>query len=167
MWPRIWVTICNQDGTARTPLPFSFSFSLFFFLRLFSFPFCRSPCPIPCSFFRSFLSFRLAVFRFILVSPSSLLLSLPCFPWWRILLFCYFVSALHPPPRSLLAWSVRAPLACCLLSSFLRCWCWLIFIFLLFLPFSDFDLDIVCFSSCLFLVGTMLSPRCRFLLRLV
>ena len=41
---------------------------------------------------------------------------------------------------------MRIPLACCLLSSFLRWWCWLIFIFfLLFLPFFDFDLDIVCF----------------------
>ena len=26
-----------------------------------------------------------------------MLCSLPCFPWWRILLLCYFVSALHPP----------------------------------------------------------------------
>ena len=37
-------------------------------------------------------------------------------------------------------------------------------------PFFDFDLDVVCFSSCLtrFFVGTiMLSPRCRFRLRLV
>ena len=42
--------------------------------------------------------------------------SLPCFPSWRILLFCYFVSALHPPPRSLRAWSMRIPLACCLFS---------------------------------------------------
>ena len=49
--------------------------------------------------FRSFLSFRLVAFRLIPVSPSSLLLSLPCVPGWRILLFCYFVSALlvHTP----------------------------------------------------------------------
>ena len=40
------------------------------------------------------------------------------------------------------------------------------FIFLLFLPFFGFDLDIV-ISSCLFLVGIMLSPRFRFLRRLV
>ena len=55
---------------------------------------------VPFSFF---LSFRLVVFRLFLVSPSSLIISLPCFPWWRILLLCYFVSALHPPPRSLRA----------------------------------------------------------------
>ena len=52
---------------------------------------------IVCYTFFVRLSFRLVVFRLVLVSPSSLLLSLPCFPWWRIVLFCYFVSALHPP----------------------------------------------------------------------
>ena len=53
------------------------------------------------------------------------------------------------------------------MSSFLRCWCWLIFIFF----FSSFPFSISIWtsfaSSCLFLVGTMLSPRFRFLLRLV
>ena len=33
----------------------------------------------------------------------------------------------------------------CVRSSFVRSWCWLICFFLLFLPFFDFDLDIVCF----------------------
>ena len=53
-----------------------------------------------------------------------------------------------PPPRSLWAWSMRIPLACCLscvvdvdLPLF----------FLLFLPFFDFDLGIVCFHPVFFL----------------
>ena len=58
--------------------------------------------PLPCSFSFVF-SFRLVVFRLFLVSPSSLFFSLPCFPWLRILLFCYFVSGATPPPRSLQA----------------------------------------------------------------
>ena len=33
----------------------------------------------------------------------------------------------------------------CVLSSFLRCWWWLLLFSLLFLPFFDFDSDIVCF----------------------
>ena len=144
-------------------MPFSFSFSLFFFLRLFSFPFCRSPCPIPCSFFRSFLSFRLAVFRFILVSPSSLLLSLPCFPWWRILLFCYFVSALQPP---------RAPWESQVCVLPLRAVFFLALVMLTHLyvfsslPFFDFDLDIVCFILS-FSCGYHAVSRFRILLRLV
>ena len=35
-------------------------------------------------------------FRLFLVWPYSLFFSLPCFPWWRILLYCYFVSVPHP-----------------------------------------------------------------------
>ena len=73
---------------------FCFLFFVFFFVSLL---FVVLRVPFLDSFFVHFLSFRLVVFRLILVSPSSLLLSLPCFPWWRILLFCYFVSALHPP----------------------------------------------------------------------
>ena len=53
-----------------------------------------------------------------------------------------------PPPRSLWAWSMRIPLACCLscvvdvdLPLF----------FLLFLPFFDFNLGIVCFHPVFFL----------------
>ena len=41
-----------------------------------------------------------------------------------------------------------------------------LYIFILFLPFFDFDLDIVCFVLS-FLVGNMLSPRFRFLPRFV
>ena len=76
----------------------SFLFCFFvFFLSFLSFSASHS-----LSIFRSFLSFRLVVFRLILVSPSSLLLSLPCFPWWRILLFCYSVisSRRDTPPRA-------------------------------------------------------------------
>ena len=127
-------------------MPFSFSFflfpfSFFFFLRFSSPFFVVLRVPLPCSF--SFvLSFRLVVFRLFLVSPSSLLLSHPCFPWWRILLFCYFVSALHPPcaPCEL---EVRV-LSPCMLSSCVLDVDLSLFL-LLFLPFFDFDLDSVCF----------------------
>ena len=90
------------------------------------------------------LSFRLVVFRLFLVSPSSRLFSLPCFPWWRILWFCYFVSAQHPPRAPCEPQVCVVPLGVfffffcyyppadgypCVLSSFLRCWCWLILYF--------------------------------------
>ena len=63
-----------------------------FFLTVLSFSVFPFLVPFP---FVS--SFRLVVFRLVLASPSSPLFLLPCFPWWRIMLFCYFVSALHPP----------------------------------------------------------------------
>ena len=89
--------------------------------------------------------------------------SLPCFPLWRILLllivtllFCYFVSALHPP--ALLA-NLKYAYSPCVLSSFF-------FLALLMLAcllsFSSlpslfrFRFGHRLFSSCLFLVGTML-----------
>ena len=53
-----------------------------------------------------------------------------------------------PPPRSLRAWSMRFPLACCLLALLMLTYhCF----FLLVLPFFDFDLDIVCFHPVFFL----------------
>ena len=66
----------------------------------------------------------------------------------------------HPPPTFLyttwdhlagpllLLASLKYAYSHCVLSSFLscvRCRCWLIFVFLLFLPFFDFDMDSVCF----------------------
>ena len=96
--------------------------------------------------FRSFLSFRLIVFRLILVSPSSFLVSSPCFPWWRIMLFCYFVLALHPP-RTLCEPEVYVcvfPLRAVLSLAFLML-IYSIFLLFPFLDFFDFDLDIVCF----------------------
>ena len=85
------------------------------------------------------------------LSPSSLLLSLPCFPWWRILLFCYFVSALHPPP-ALLA-SLKYAYSPCVLSSFILALLMLTYLrFVSSLPsLFDFDLDIVCFHPVFFL----------------
>ena len=96
--------------------------------------------PIHCSF--SFvLSFRLVIFRLLLVSPPSLLFALPCCP--RILLFCYFVSALHPPRApcepEVCVFPLRAVFFLALLMLTY------LYFFLLFLPFFDFDLDIACF----------------------
>ena len=114
------------------------------------------------SFFVFFL--RLVASRLILVSPSSLLLSIPCPPRWRFLLFCYFVSALHPPPALLVSLThAHSP---CVLSSCLRCWCWLFFFFFPSCPYSISIWTSLVFIL-LFLVGTMLSPRFWFLLRLV
>ena len=74
--------------------------------------------------FSFILSRCLFVFRLLLESPSLLLFSLP---WWRIMLLCYYVSALCPPraPCDPKERVFPLPLACGLLS-FLRCWCWLI-----------------------------------------
>ena len=98
--------------------------------------------------FRSFLSFRLVAFRLIPVSPSSLLLSLPCVPGWRILLFCYFVSALlvHTPRApcepEVRVFSLRA-VFCLIFCDLLM----LIYFYFFFssIPFFDLDLDIFCF----------------------
>ena len=110
-------------------LPESHVYIYFLFFSL-SF-FCRSPCPVPCSFSFVFVlsSCRFpfdswtAFFDFIFASLLSLGADSV------ILLFRLGVTL---PPRSLWAWSMRIPLACCL---FLRCW--LIFIFFFSsLPFS-------------------------------
>ena len=73
---------------------------------------------------------------------------------------CYLVSAPHPPP-TLLA-SLKYAYSPCVLSSFFFLALLMLtylYLFRLSLPFFDFDLDIVCFSSGLFLVGTMLSGK--------
>ena len=131
-------------GAREHGISFSFSFFSFFFFFFLRFPlhFVVLRVPLPFFLFSFVLSFRLVVFRLFLVSPSSLFFLLPCFPWWRILLFCYFVSALHPP-RDPCETEVYAysPLR----AVFLRSWCCFFLFFLLFLSLFDFDLDIVCF----------------------
>ena len=80
-------------------MPFPFSFPLLFLFFLSSFFLSHlsfSVFPV-LDLFSFVLSYGLVVFRLFLGSPSSIFFSLHCFPWWRILLFCYFVSALHPP----------------------------------------------------------------------
>ena len=128
--------------------PFLFPFLFFFlsslFLSLLSFS--VFPVLVPFSFV---LSFRLVDFRLFLVSPS-LFFSLPCFPWWQILLFCYFVSAVHPLPRApcepeVCVFPLRAVFFLALLMLIY------LYFFLLFLPFFDVDLDIVCFHPVFFL----------------
>ena len=101
------INIAPPEHPCRFPFPFSFfssfflsflSFSVFPFLRSFFVRFVLSSCRFPfvsCISNSSYLSALIATPK--LVSPSSLSFSLPCFPWLRILLFCYFVSALHPP----------------------------------------------------------------------
>ena len=61
---------------------------------------------------------------------------------------------------------MRIPLACCLLSCVIAVDLF-DFSFLPTVPFFLFRFWTSFVSSCLFLVGTMLSPRFRFLLRLV
>ena len=149
---------------------FSFSSSLlydFFFFLLFNFlSFWSFSVSHSLFLFRSVLSFRLVVLLLILVSPSSLLLSLPCFPLWRILLFSYFVWALQrtcaPCEPEVCIFPLRA------VSFFSYCVADvdLYLIFFSSFPFP-FRFGHRLFSSCLFPVGTMLSPRFRFLMRLV
>ena len=92
-WTNIAAGIHSTTASPCSPSP-----SLFLFRLL-------------CPFFLSFL----VVFRLFLVPPSSLLVSLPFFPWWRILLFSYFVPALHLPraPCGPEVRSMRIPVACC------------------------------------------------------
>ena len=161
--------LCTMDwirsGYYRIPyvLPFSFSFFSFFVVPLL---FVVLSVPVP--FYLPFvLPFRLVGFRLFLVSPSSLFFSFPSFPSWRVLLFSYFISALHRPPHFLRACSMRIPLACCLLS------CVLDVDF--FSSPSLFSTSIWTSDDRLFhpvfflwvLYMSMLSPRFRFLLQLV
>ena len=110
--------MCIRDRISIVPPghPCRFPFPFFFFSFFLS------------SFFLSLLSFSVFpfLFRFVLSSDRRCLcflyrlrffVSLPCFPWRRILLLCYFVSVLHPP--SLLA-SLKYAYSPCVLSSFLR-----------------------------------------------
>ena len=109
---------------------FNTSHTLASFFPIF-FVVLRVPLQTLCSFS---VRFVLSSCRFCLLflgSRSSLFFSLPCFPWWRILLFCYFVSAL-PSPRApcepeVFVFPSRA--------SSLRRWCCLFFFFSSF-PFS-------------------------------
>ena len=160
----------NQHSTARTPSPLcSFSFfSFFFFPRFFLSFLSFSVFPFPFLVLLSFvLSFRLDVFRLFLVSPpsSSLVLSLPCFPWWRILLFWYFVSSLHPPSAPCEPQVCVFPLRAVFFLAFL------LFTFFFFsLPSLfrfRFGHRFFILSSFLWVLCCMLSPRFRFLLRLV
>ena len=160
--------LSNQHRTARTPLPFSFLFP--FFSAFFPLPFVVLRVPFLVPFLVRFCPFVLSSSVWVLyrLLRFYFLFSLhPCFPWWRILLFCfYFVSVLHSLPRSLRASSMRIPLACCLLSCVADVD--LSFLFFCSLPsLFRFRFRHRLFSSCLFLLGTMLSPRFRFLLRLV
>ena len=107
----------------------------------------------PC---RSFFVSRIAFFAFLFASLLSLVANSV------ILLFRLGAT---PPPRCLRAWSMRIPLACCLLSCVLGV-DWFHFFSLPSL-FSISILETSFVPSCLFLGGTMLSPRFRFLLRLV
>ena len=80
-------------------MPFSLSFSLFSCLCFSSPCFFSLFVVLRVLLPSSFLSCRVVVsfFRLFLALPSSLVLSLPCFRWWWILFFCYFVSVIHPP----------------------------------------------------------------------
>ena len=69
---------------------------------------------VPFSFL--FRSFCPIVFRLFHASPSSLFFSLLRCPWWRIVLFCYFVSVIHAPRAACEPSSLRIPLVCCLLA---------------------------------------------------
>ena len=117
-------------------VPVSLFFLFFSWFVLFSFVVLRFPPP-----------FRFVVFRLFPVSPSSLFLA-----DFVILSRCpHSPHAACEPAKS----SAYSP--CVLSFLLLSCFLFLIF-FLLFHPFFEFGLDVVCLS-CLFLVGITLSPR--------
>ena len=137
----------------------------------------RHPCLFPFFFFSSFILslllfsvfpffFRFFVFRLFLVSPSSLFLSLPCSPWWRILFFSFGATS---PLRCLRAcksaYSPCVVFFSCVVHLFLiiflpflpyySCVVDLyLFIFLPFLPYFSISIWTSFASSCLVLVAT-------------
>ena len=136
-----------------------------FFLSLLSFS--VFPFLLPFSFFVRF-DFSSCRFRFFLVSPSSLLFSLLCF-FLRLGggFCCSVISSWRYTPPALLA-SRKYAYSPCVLSSFLRSRCWLIYFSSLPSLFR-FRFGHRLFPPVFFLVGTTrkLSTRFRFLLRLV
>ena len=148
-------------GSPKIPSPKMSKYSkyLAWHRRLFSPPnyYCFPTCKY-LLLFRSFvLPFWLVVFRLFLESLSSLFFSLPCFPWWRILSVCSFGSVLHPTRPPCEPQVCVFPLRAVFLLVFLML---TYFTFLLFLPFFDFDLDIVCFIqpfSCGYYAGSSVS----------
>ena len=131
----------NTEILAELHFSFFFPFLNFFFLSSFLFfflSFSLFPFLVPFSFV---LSFRLVVFAFVsciefFAFLFASMLSLVADSASRL-----FRLGANPAPRSLRAWSMRIPLACCLLALLMLTYS----CFLLFLPFFDFDSDIVCF----------------------
>ena len=128
-------------------------FSFFF---VFCLPFIVLRVPLPFSYCLSVVSF----FLVFLLSPSLLYFSLPSFPWWRILIFCYIVSVLHPPRVGCAPEACVFPLPSVFFLAFLLL---IYFIFLLFIPFFRFRFGHRLFHP----FCPMLSPRFRILLPLV
>ena len=99
------------------PCRFPFPFLSFFFLR-FSSPFCRSPCSPSLLLFRSFCPLVLSFSVCFLYRLLRFSLRFPAFPWWRILLLCFFILSrlFAPPPHALLA-TLKYAYSPCVLSS--------------------------------------------------
>ena len=135
-------------------MPFYLFFSPLFFFRFFVFscPFVVLRVPLPCS---SFVLFVLSSCRFPFASCIAFFASI----------FASLLSLVADSVTLLFRLDATPPYALCepevcvfplravffpaLMLSYTE------YFFLLFHPFFDLDLDIVCFSSCLFLVGTM------------
>ena len=128
-------------------MPFSFIFP-FFSVFLSSFLFPPSFVVLRVPFF--------VLFSFVFVLSSCRFPSDSCIPFFPftfaslslvadsvILSFCYFVSALHLPRASCEPEACLFPLRAVFLHALLMLT--YLYFFLLFLPFFDFDLDIVCF----------------------
>ena len=84
-----------------------------------------------------------------------------CFPAFLGGVFCLLFRLGARPPPALLA-SLKYAYSPCVLSFFLRCWCWLIYFF-----FSPFPFSISNGTSFVIMYFSCVSPRFRFLLRLV
>ena len=114
---------------------------MFLFLFVLSFRFFRRSSV--CSLYRLLRSF----FFF----------SLPCSPWWGVLLFCYFVSVLQPPRAACEPGVSEVPLRAVSSLAFLRS-CVLGCLVFLFL-FSSFPFSVSIWTS---IVCFILSCSCRY-----
>ena len=122
-------------------------YAYFPFFVFYPSPFCRSPCPIPSSFFARFCPFVLSFSVWFLYRLLRFYFRFPAFLCGGFC--CSVISSRRYTPPALLA-SLKYTYSPCMLSYFLSetsCVAdiGLSLFFLIFHPFFDFDFDIACF----------------------
>ena len=160
----------SSHSAARTPMPFYrpqcsryfVPIPLAYFVPFFFFPCFSSFFLFPFAVLRFPLAFRFVVFRCFLFRLLRFSFCFPALLGGAFCSFVYtFVSVLHTPRAACEPANLRIPLVCCLA-------CFLALVYFIFYSLPSvlrFRFRRRFVSSCLFLVGIMLSLR--FLLRLV